>query len=370
MSAPGDLRRVLARGAVAGAGVAGALATVSGNGTPANAAVLSSARASESLAVRLGATGSPLPVTVGYFWSDWGLSVLGAAAAMIALWAAWRVTAGCHGRFGTGCRVAFVALATAGIVGLSAVDVRTALVVSIALAAWRYIQEFTLRGMVQSGFYGGLLLACAAAVQPSAAFWALAMAWACYLLPGDSHPRAERAAGALVVGFPGVAVACLWGVMRLVLGGSVRVAPPTPYPLAFAAAAFAGALLWIALADAGAAGVGAATVPVLLAGSAGVLGPGVVTLAIPVMAVLSVAALTLAANWAMVRIAVVGLAAAIATIGAFASLAGSAADPLWSASSGARYAQVAAARRSLPPGWTSEGDVRAGTVPGGSGSPR
>jgi hypothetical protein len=327
MTAPVRVPRVLAIGAVVVAGVAGALATVYGQDSPANRAVLPAARASGSLSAQLGDTGSPLPVVLGYFGSAWGLSLLGAAAAMLGLWAAWRVTMGCRGLAANVCRVTIVALAVAGIVGLCVADVRTALVVSIALAAWRYIQDFALRGMVQTGFYGGMLLAAAAAVQPSAAFWALAMAWACFLLPGQSRPRDERAAGALVVAFPGVAVACLWGVMRLTLGGTVRIEPPTPHPAAFAAAAFAGVLLWIALADTGAAGVGAATIPVLLAGSAGMLGPGVVTVAVPAMAVLSVVALTFAAHWALVRMALVGLAASVAMLGATSAAVGGTAAP-------------------------------------------
>ncbi len=328
MRTPVGVPRVLSATALVGAGVAGALATVYGQGSPANVAILPAVRASRSLSAQLGVSGSPLPVVAGYFGSVWGLSVLGAVAAMLGLWAAWCVTAGCRGVSANLCRVAIVALAVAGIVGLCVADVRTALVVSLALAAWRYIQDFALRGMVQSGFYGGMLLAAAAAIQPSAAFWALAMAWACFLLPGRTRPRDERAAGALVVGFPGVAVACLWGVVRLALGGSVRIDPPTLHPTTLAAAAFAGVLLWIALADTGAAGVGAATVPVLLAGGAGMLGPGVVTIAIPIMAVLSVVALTFAAHWAVVRVALVGLAASVAMLGATSAALGGTAAPL------------------------------------------
>lgn len=322
MSPRAPVPRALSAAALAAAGVAGALATVYGQDSPANVALLPAVRAPGALSVQLGASGSPLPVVAGYFGSVWGLALLGAAAGVLGLWAAWHVTAGCRGVAANACRVVIVALAVAGIAGLCVADVRTALVVSLALASWRYIQDFALRGMVQSGFYGGMLLAAAAAVQPSAAFWALAMAWACFLLPGHSRPREERAAGALVVAFPGVAVACLWGVVRLALGGSVQIAAPTLHPTTLAAAAFAGVLLWIALADTGAAGVGAATIPVLLAGGAGMLGPGVVTIAIPIMAVLSVVALTFAAHWALVRVALVGLAASVAMLGATSAALG------------------------------------------------
>lgn len=334
------------------AGIAGALATVYGRGSPANVAVLPAARIPGSLSAQLGATGSPLPVVAGYFGSAWGLSLLGAAAGLLGLWAAWHVTAGCRGVPANICRIVIVTLAVAGIVGLCVADVRTALVVSLALAAWRYIQDFALRGMVQSGFYGGMLLAAAAAVQPSAAFWALAMAWACFLLPGHRRPREERAAGALVVAFPGVAVACLWGVVRLALGGSVHIGAPTLHPTTLVAAAFAGVLLWIALADTGAAGVGAATIPVLLAGGAGVLGPGVVTIAIPIMAVLSVVALTFAAHWAVVRVALVGLAASVAMVGATSAALGGTAAASSHRPAASRHpaaARPASAARHTPP---------------------
>jgi hypothetical protein len=361
MSSPDRMPRVVSVGAVVVAGAAGALATVYGQDSPANVAVLPAARASGSLAVQLGGTGSPLPVVLGYFGSIWGLSLLGAAAAMLGLWAAWRVTEGCRGVPANICRAVIVVLAVAGIVGLCVADVRTALVVSLALGAWRHIQEFALRGKVQSGFYGGMLLAAAAAIAPSAAFWALAMAWACFLLPGPSRPREERAAGALVAAFPGVAVTCLWAVMRLTLGGSVRIEPPTLHPSALAAAAFAGVLLWIAVADTGAAGVGAATVPVLLAGGAGMLGPGVVTVAIPVMAVLSVAALAFAAHWPVVRVALVGLAASVAMLGATGAALGGTASPVLRVSAVPGHAAIRAhsVTDRTPPRCTATGAGRA-----------
>jgi hypothetical protein len=139
-----------------------------------------------------------------------------------------------------------------------------------------------------------------------------------------------------------VAIACLWALMRLVLGGTWRIEPPTPHPAAFAAAACAGVMLWISLVRTGRSGAGAATIPVLMAGGAGVLGPGLATLAIPILAVLTVITLTFAAHWAAVRVTLVGLAATVATLGAFSTAVGGAAPPLWSSS--AAFVQVDAAR--------------------------
>jgi hypothetical protein len=341
--APADrAHQSLTVGALVAAGVIGAAAYLYGHNNPANLAVLQAARASGPLAVRLGHTGSPLPVLVAYFWSTWGLAVLGAGVAILGASAAWHLTAGLRGPLANIGRLVIVGAALAGFAALAMLDVRTALVLALAISAWRHLQDFTLRGMVQSGFYGGLLLAAAAAVQPSAACWALALAWACFLLPGRSRSLAERASGALVVAFPGVAIACLWGLMRLVLGGTWRIEPPTPHPAAFAAAACAGVMLWISLVHTGRSGAGAATIPVLLAGGAGVLGPGLATLAIPVLAVLTVITLTIAAHWAAVRLTLVGLAATVATLGAFSTVVGGAAPPLWSSS--AALVQVDAAR--------------------------
>ena len=335
-------RRSLTVGALVPAGVIGAAAYLYGHNNPANLAVLQAARASGPLAVRLGHTGSPLPVLVAYFWSTWGLALLGAGVAILGASAAWHLTAGLRGPLANIGRLVIVGAALAGFAALAMLDVRTALVLALAISAWRHLQDFTLRGMVQSGFYGGLLLAAAAAVQPSAAWWALALAWACFLLPGRSRSNAERASGALVVAFPGVAIACLWGLMRLVLGGTWLIEPPTPHPVAFAAAACAGVMLWISLVRTGRSGAGAATIPVLLAGAAGVLGPGLATLAIPILAVLTVITLTCAAHWAAVRLTLVGLAATVATLGAFSTAVGGAAPPLWSSSPA--FVQVDAAR--------------------------
>jgi len=340
----GSVRRGLTVGAVVGIGVAGAAAYLHGQNNPANLAVLRAARASGPLSARLAQTGSPLPLLVGYFLSTWGLSLLGAAAAILGACTAWRFTAGVHGPLAGVCRVAIVVGAAAGIVALAAFDVRTALMLALAISAWRHLQDFTLRGMVQSGFYGGLLLAAAAAVQPSAACWALALAWACFLLPGRSRPRAERASGALVVAFPGVAITCLWALTRLILGGTWTIEAPTPHPLAFFAAASAGLMLWMSLFQTGRSGVGAATIPVLLAGSTGILGPGLMTLAIPVVAGLSVIALTLAAHWALARLTLVGLAAAVATLGAFSTAVGGVAGATLSSSGVAAHVGVALAR--------------------------
>lgn len=302
-----------------GVGVAGAVAVVHGQHAPANLAVLDAARAPGSLSVRLAHTGSPLPVLVAVFFGIWGLALLGAAAGMLGAWTAWRFTAGIRGPLAELCRLVIVAGAAVGVVVLAAFDVRTALTLALAVAAWRHLQDFTLRGMVQAGFYGGLLLAAAATIQPPAACWALALAWACYLLPGHTRPRGERAAGALVVAFAGVAITCLWALMRLILGGTWAIGWPTPHPVAFFAAAAAGVLLWLSLFHTSRSGVGVATIPVLLAGSTGMLGPGLMVVAVPIVAGLSVVALTLAAHWAMVRLTLVGLAATVASLAAFST---------------------------------------------------
>jgi hypothetical protein len=69
----------------------------------------------------------------------------------------------------------------------------------------------------------------------------------------------------------------------------------------------------------GRSGAGAATIPVLVAGSIGVLGPGLMSIAVPVAAGLSVITLTLAARPTMVRLTLVGSAAGVATLGAFSA---------------------------------------------------
>jgi hypothetical protein len=303
--------------AVVGVGVVGAAAYLHGQNNPANLAVLQAARASGLLTARLGRTGSPLPLLVAYFGSSWGLSLLGAAAAILGACTAWHLTTGFRGLLAGFWRVAIVACAAAGVAALAAFDVRTALMLALAISAWRHLEDFTLRGMVQSGFYGGMLLAAAATVQPSAACWALALAWACFLLPGRGVSLVERASGSLVVAFPGVAITCLWGLMRLILGGTLQIEPPTLHLVAFAAAAAAGMMLWMSLVRTGSSGAGVATIPVLVAGSTGLLGPGLMTVAIPVAAGLSVITLTLAARPAAARLTLVGLAAAVATLGAF-----------------------------------------------------
>lgn len=315
----GLLRRDLAVAAVIVAGLAGAAAVIHGQNNAANVAVMDAAHASGSLSARLADTGSPLPVLAAYFGSIWGLSLLGALAAMLGACTAWRLTAGFQGTVASFARVAIVAGAAAGIAAIAALDVRTALMLALGISAWRHLQDFALRGMVQSGFYGGMLLAAAAAVEPSAACWALALAWACFLLPGRHVPLAERASGSLVVAFPGVAITCLWALMRLILGGSLHIEAPTLHPVVFAAAATAGLLLWMSLVRTGRSGAGAATIPVLVAGSIGVLGPGLMSIAVPVAAGLSVITLTLAARPTMVRLTLVGLAAGVATLGAFSA---------------------------------------------------
>jgi hypothetical protein len=317
-----DLRSGVVAGTMVAIGLAGAAAYLSGQESPANRAVLDAAGASGSLSVRLGQTGSPLPVLVAYFWSVWGLAALAAVAALLGAWAVWRLTDGLCGRGAELWRAVIVAGAAAGLVAVAMLDVRTALMVALAMSAWRHLQDFALRGMVQSGFYGGLLLAAAAAVEPTAAFWAIALAAACFLLPGRSRSFPERAAGALVVAFPGVAITCLWALMRLVLAGTWQLDLPTPHLAALVAAAYAGIMLWLSLDSTDRSGVGAATIPVLLAGSAGVLGPALVTVAIPVMAGLSVITLVLAARWATIRTALVGLAASVAMLGAVSAALG------------------------------------------------
>jgi hypothetical protein len=336
-SRAGGVHRAMMVGVLLAIGVAGAAAYLSGQHHAANLAVVQAARVSGPLAVRLGGTGSPLPVLFAYFWSAWGLALLAAGASMLGACAVWRLTAGIHGAFASFWRGVITAGAGAGIVALAMLDVRTALMVALAMSAWRHLQDFALGGMVQSGFYGGMLLAAAAAVQPSAAFWALALAAACFMLPGRSRSLAERSSGALVVAFPGVAITCLWGIMRLVLGGTWHIELPTLHTAAFLAAGYAGVMLWLSFAYTDRSGVGAATIPVLLAGSAGVLGPGLVTLAIPIMAGLSVITVALAARWAMVRMTLVGLASSVAVLGATSAALGGTAVPPGRASAVSRH---------------------------------
>lgn len=296
-------------------GAAGADAFVQGQHNPANQTVLEAASAPGTLPSILAQTGSPLPVGVAWFGSVAGLALLAAIAVVLVTWTACRFTDDLHRPFADVLRVIVVVGSACGILALAALDVRTALVLALAVTAWRDLQDFTLRGVVQSGFYGGLLLAAAVLVQPTAVCWALSLALACFLLPGRTRPRAERAAGALVVAFPAVAIACTWAVARILLGGSWTIGVPAVHPMAFAAGALAGLMLWLSLARTGRAAVGAATIPVLLAGSAGVLGPGLMATAIPIAAGVSVIALTVAAHWAAVRVTVVGLAAATALLG-------------------------------------------------------
>jgi hypothetical protein len=315
---PGE--RVALAAALAGVGAAGVVAVLHGQDAAANAAVTDAAAGPGGLAGILGRTGSPLPVAVAYFWSVGGLALLAALAVVLVTWTACRFTEDLRGPFADVFRGVVVIGAACGIVALVAVDVRTALVLALAVTAWHDLQDFTLRGMVQSGFYGGLVLAAAVLVQPTAVCWALALAGACYLLPGSERPRGERAAGALVVAFPAVAIACMWALVRLLLGGTWNIEVPSLHPTAFAAAAAAGMLLWLSLARTGRSGAGAATIPVLLAGGVGLLGPGLMTVAIPVAAGLSVIALTVAAHWAAVRVTVVGVAATTAMLGSVSTV--------------------------------------------------